>query len=365
MLKRKCRTVLLQYEFRRTWWILVLGILFALGMSVALWYHLNYEMDGHLGSIFSEALCDVLQYGHALVVCVFSLITIHVFRDQDKRDTREYLETLPFYSSERFWVKVWGGYGVIFLSWLLMFAGIMILRWAYIEEIYERALLSPWYQTILDNETVWNAARSLLLFLVTMLAVYSVYVMMHMLVKNGKLASLMGIGVITASIIFVAIYANFIDEMSDVFTSSLMRLIYDHQMDGKAIPYDLASTFWGFNCGKVTELTYAGCSNRIVLYDGIGIRFIEMIAVSFVSVGIAVLARRKRDLSKNTAIVPLKTARVILAAGMGICFGFAFALICAYRINAEQTVFINIIFPIWAVACSLAAYFLLNLKTRK
>lgn len=382
MLERQRSKVLLQYEFRRTWWILVLGILFSLGMAGALWYHLEnilgdsylaavghssdlyYGVDGHLGSIFSEALCDVLQYGYALVVFVFSLIAIHVFRDQDKRDTREYLETLPFHSSERFWAKVLGGYGVIILSWLLMLAGILILRQAYIGEIYERALLSPWYQAILDNETIWNVIRSLLLFLVTMLAVYSVYVMMHMLVKNGKLASLMGIGVITASLLFVVIYANFTDEMSDVFTSSFTRFIYNHELDGKAIPYDLASTFWGFNCGKVTELNMEGYSNRIVLYDGIGIRFAEMIAVSLISVGIAVLARRKRDLSKNTSVVPLKTARIILAAGMGICFGFAFALLCTYSLNVTQEVFINIVFPIWAVVCSFAAYFLLNLKTR-
>ena len=82
--------------------------------------------------------------------------------------------------------------------------GALLIRQAHIEDMYMGDLLSPYYRQLLGNETIWHMLRSLLVFWLCLLVIYTVCVMAHTIVANGVLAGLVSIGILLApKVLFV------------------------------------------------------------------------------------------------------------------------------------------------------------------
>lgn len=97
----------------------------------------------------------------------------------------EYFRSLPFTQSSRFAMRMGVGYMIITAVSVMFGLGALLIRQAHIEDVYMGDLLSPYYRQLLGNETIWHMLRSLLVFWLCLLVIYTVCVMAHTIVANG------------------------------------------------------------------------------------------------------------------------------------------------------------------------------------
>lgn len=345
---------LISHEMRTLWRFLALGLFCAMVFCLILssfmenfydfsgaidygWtpyssYSYPFDIGTSAGSCFSAALVSLLCRGHWLTVPLFAVLTAIQFSEFHSRRRQEFMNSLPYTKSERFLVKAALGYGVITISCLAMSAGTLLVRQHYIGAIQRENMLSPYYKQLFANETIWHTIRSLALFWLTLLALYSIFLMMHSLVNRGILASLAGVGVVTAPLELCYVVLWFAEALSP--DEKVMSIADSEKW------LRLTGAFWG-NAVSTNNPLETGTNYGIymVAYDTMWIQFLAMAFILILCNILAWRVIRIQDLAKAGIIVPLRWARICLSVGSGICFGTALGVGLGYDAGGAGGVF--------------------------
>lgn len=322
------KKALFMHEMRMMRWFLAAGVLGALIFCLMLLRTEDGMTYGFLGfqswnvsrgSIFSEALLNQIRDIHIYVWIAFAVFTMLQFRDYHRRRTGEYMNSLPFTNRERFVVKALLGYVVIFVSWLVMAVGTVLVWKSAAEDIHKTSLLYSFYKELLANETIWHTLRTLCVFGLELLAAYSLFLLLHSMVSNGGAASLFTLGVMAAP-------------------AGLCYVVNDiHSMvTGKTVGYDvwgwehLARLFAGDALADFTNHDtewYHGAYNLYVYITYWDMWKVIVVLLLILAVCTMVTWRMSKeyDLAKGSCLVPRRGARIFLSLGIGVCFGSAIA----------------------------------------
>ena len=367
----KYRT-LFGYEFRRMWWALILGGLMALvgvlylGMqvsmrgancvpdfSMSITDGITYGSTYAAGSLFSDSLVETINAGLYLAVVVFPVLTAVMFRDGHSRSQEEYFRSLPFTQSSRFAMRMGVGYMIITVGSVMFGLGALLIRQAHIEDVYMGDLLSPYYRQLLGNETIWHMLRSLLVFWLCLLVIYTVCVMAHTIVANGVLAGLVSIGILLAPKVLlwgvasigvkIPSYAKWKDMAESVMGGMLLDSSHSRIMDTQSM-------------AEVYYLRYYS------LWMTAGV----LLAAGVVSYLLARHFYCRKDMAKQTFLVPGRGIRIVLAVGMGACFGLLVMTLISYYMMIQymdQAVVIQaVLWGVSSIVCSLVSYGILRIR---
>lgn len=323
---------LVLHEMRTLRWFILVGILCALavgpwlswGMSeVAIHYNDKaYDMFERGGSIFSEELIATLQQGHMTAIFLFAILVTIQFAGYHKRKNVEFLSSLPYTHREKFFAKVFSGYGVITLCCMALLGVVMFVRNQYIGEYHRIAMLSPGYAELLGNEMPWHTIRSVLIFWIILIAVYSIYSMVQNLINNTVLATLVGGGLILLPswICIVLMYIG--DCVGGTYISSL-----DYEF--RLANILLMGTGYASVHGGEDGLLMLSYDNMLVV-TGI------LLLIIAITIGSCLYVNSKKDLAREGILVPQKEVRIILSAGISICLGTAIIILTRDRYEIQS-----------------------------
>ena len=204
------KMVLFRYEMKSMIVFLVLGLAAALFViDMPLYTSLeavlepmhgvsaySYSSAGYYptGVIFGGYLTDVLSGVMPLMIWGFVILSAVQFGDLQSRAKREFMNSLPFSQSEKFCMKVLIGYGMITVCWLAVAVPAVITHLSYSERIIKYNLLTKFSAQFIGADTIGNTIRVLVLFWLTLLALYSVFMAVAYLVRSTILHVLVGIG---------------------------------------------------------------------------------------------------------------------------------------------------------------------------
>lgn len=367
------RMALVKHEMRTMKWFLVVGILCALGFSMQL--SMETSNNGGMsefisnrvcGSWFSDIFVRQLQFGHRCVVILVAVLVVIQYRDLHQMRTEEYMCSLPFTKRERLCTKWLLGCGIIFISWLVMVGGTLLVRQSVIMDIHKIDLLVPFYDKLLANETIWHTLRTLGLFGLGLLAVYSLLVAMHCLVNQGIVASLVGVGVMFAPMELYTVICR----AYYVFTG---RYLYDVTEPWRRLAshFILGESYAVRGSGEWEALLDMN-SDIYVAYDNMWWLFLILSALLLICALVVWKTSVGRDMARNHVLVPGVPARIFLAVGMGLCFGEAFTLLLGMQlteiVGAGGTFRAGLCFIVQSVIgsglCTLAAWKFLGISVR-
>ncbi len=342
------KKALYMHELYKSWWICLVGVCMAFIGCFIVWqatgsrpyYVISYDffMDVSVGSQFSAGLVQTLQMGHHVLVLAVGIMMLLVYMDYHNRKNQEYLHCLPYTKTQRFIARTVLMYIYITICCLVFSFGIICIRQIEIDRIHYNSLLSPVYEGLLANETIWHTIRSLVLFWLVLIALYTVYLMVHNLVNNSALASVMTVGVISAPRLLV--WA--INQYYAIFT-------------GKGIGHysgikKLADIFWGnavyageggFFDGIESRPVGVGNSSLqtyVVGYENMLLQYCLMIVVIVAALWIAWKANKSYDLAKDRMLVSVRWARITFAVGMGACVSAPISVAIGWMATSAQRV---------------------------
>ena len=325
------RRALVLYEIRKMKWLFLAGILCVMAFLIMLGGDLSdgsviTTFEGDIdstemyGSRFSAVFLSELYDNHVIILVLLAIMVAIQFWDLHRKKTEEYMSSLPYAKRERFIIKSLVGLAALFADWLILVAGTLIVRQNVIMQIQKRNLLLPFYKELLANETVWHTLRTLGILGLELLAVYSILVMLQTMVNKSAVASAFGVGVMLAPVIF----AYVVNQWYMCITT------------GKAMPFDmggwehLARVFIGdslayFPVGhwEVTGNISYPC--YYVIYWPMWQVALVLLAVILICLVVIWKMSQGRDVAGNNTLVAHKGARIVLAVGIGLCAGAAFA----------------------------------------
>lgn len=342
------KKALFLYELRRSWWILLVGVCLALvgcfivwqevGQGTWLWGGVYDSFIDDLesisvGSQFSSALVETICMGLHVLVFAIALMMLLAYSDLHSRRNQEYLHCLPYTKTQRFMMRTVLMYGYITVCCLVFSLGVIAVRQIEIDNIQYNTLLSPAYEELLANETIWHTLRSLVLLWLILTALYTLFLMVHTLVNVSAMASLMTIGVISAP----RVLCWTINQFCLIFTGK--------ELTHYSSLASLSDIFWGnaTYVGAASGGVVVGGGNSVpatyaVGYENMLLQYILMIVVAAAAFLIAWKANKSYDLAKNRMLVSIRWARYTFAAGMGFCFAAGIAVAVGWTAVSVQRV---------------------------
>ena len=331
------------HEMRTKRWFLLLGVvcvvLFGIVLEIVLVgmgsaysfidaYHFS---ENSVGSSFSSGLTGVLWVAHIALGVIFIVLVPLQFRDYHKRKDSEFISSLAVTQRQWFFVKLLTGYGVLTLCCLLVTIVVLAIRASNIESVYRLAMLSPAYEEYLANETIWHTLRSLFLFWIIIIALYSIYAMAHSMVNTTVMAGIVGCVMVYVPswiFIFLSMLESFAWISVDV-------------MDISYFPYRLANVFWGETvCTKGGGL---GISN-LIAYDSIFLIAVSMLCVIGLCLCISSHCAKKADLARGAIVIESKKVRTIFSAVASVEIGTTISMfyIGSFYSMDEEVTFIAV-----------------------
>ena len=213
--------------------------------------------------------------------------------------------------------------------------------------------MSPYYRQLLGNETIWHMLRSLLVFWLCLLVIYTVCVMAHTIVANGVLAGLVSIGILLAPKVLlwgvasigvkIPSYAKWKDMAESVMGGMLLDSSHSRIMDTQSM-------------AEVYYLRYYS------LWMTAGV----LLAAGVVSYLLARHFYCRKDMAKQTFLVPGRGIRIVLAVGMGACFGLLVMTLISYYMMIQymdQAVVIQaVLWGVSSIVCGLVSYGILRIR---
>lgn len=327
------RRALILHELRLMKWFLIGGgicvLVFMLWLggdlasNVPDWiFSGGYANEGYRGSYFSGSLLRTLQDNHIIVILLLAAMVTVQFRDMHGRKREEYMSSLPYTRRERFIIKALTGGAVLFVVWGFLSAGLLILRQNVIGEYQKQALLVPFCKELLANETIWHTLRTLGIFGLELLTMYTIFVMLHAMVNKSVAASVFGLGIMMAPIVLaysaVQWYAN---------------------ITGKALPdiggwQHLSMVFMGRSLAVDSERWVQGSFTQYYYIQYWPMWQVALMLAVILLICLVVIGRlsKGQDTTRNAVIVSHKGVRLFLAAGIGVCMGAFCGLVFPARI---------------------------------
>lgn len=324
------RRALISYEMRNMKWVLLIAVLGSLffvlnlfgrvgnGAEILLWYS---DIGGYFGSCFSNELLNLLHDYHIYIWLLFAVIVTMQFRDFHKKKTEEYMSSLPFTARERFLTKSLIGYAVIAVSWILLSAGTLIVRQNVITQYHKQALLFPFYKEMIANETIWHTLRTLGLFGLEMLAVYALFLLIHLIVNKGVAASVITLGIMMAPFELLYVASGFellVNGGSSLLEDRILRPLAGIFLGDSLAFFTNEQSLWEYN-GTYQNYYY-------ISYPETGLAVLLLLVIILICSAITWRLSKGHDMTKNNVLVSYKGARIFLSAGIGLCFGGAAAV---------------------------------------
>ena len=328
--------MLICHEMRTMRWFLLAGCICALVMSGLLYVAMagnyqavmnpgqeqyNLEFFGAYGSYFSEQLALFFRYGVIAGLLAFAFMSIIQFSELHNSRSREYLASLPFTQGECFAVKAGLGYGAITVSCLVLSAGVLFVRSRFITTLIKVNIVRPDFEITYGNETIWHTLRSLALFWLTLMAIYSIYITVQSLVGQGIIAGMIGAGAMLATLelgmVILHEYGIWLLYIKDMVRHQAVTNLYSHTTN-------ILGVFFGMATGtSVSTSDETGCWNTYTYYENMWILFTSLAVILIGCTLLAYIVNRKRDLAYAGTLVPMRGARIAIGLGCGICFGTA------------------------------------------
>lgn len=351
------KKVLFRYEMKSMIVFLIAGIVGALWILARLFteftilmpsmHGLNlweYSAVGSYpsGCVFGSVLIAVLKDAVRICFVGLAVMALVQFSDLQSRTRREYLNSLPFTQSEKFCMKVFTGYGMITLCCLIVSVGVIALRLRYQPEIIKYNMLTPFFKQFMGADTMWHTARTLLLFWLILLALYSVYMAVAHLIKNSIVAALTGMAaliwpafLVHSGVMICNFYrADMQGEVSQIHSG------FDTAVEflGKAARYAriFLGNALGYRFGEFSsELFYTGSEqyqpkgyekllNSSAVTISYGNMWISFLIVLGVLAGCTLLAwwiNQKQDLARIHKLIPTRVGRVGINIGVSTSLG--------------------------------------------
>lgn len=191
------------YESKRMRWFALAGIIAGVLFTILMMHEFKGAFeDGsfYLGGGINFGFCKMLGSASILIVGCIAVMSIFQFSDWHKKSTQEYLLSLPFTQKERFLAKALCGYGTILLSGITVLLGMIYVRNCYITEFWKNLSGIAYSDIIMGNNTMWQLIQLGLQLILMMLALYSIFLLAHILVSRGIVAALIGTGMSFAPI---------------------------------------------------------------------------------------------------------------------------------------------------------------------
>lgn len=326
---------LIRHEMKTMRWFLLAGCVCALGMTGLLYIALdnnfatfenpglnqyNMEFFGSYGSVISEQLAWILKYGVMIGVPAFAFMSVIQFNELHNSKSREYLASLPFTQGECFMVKAGLGYGAITVSCMVLSAGVLFVRSRFIETLIKINIVRADFEITCGNETIWHTLRSLALFWLILMAMYSIYIAVQSLIGQGIIASLIGVGAMAAPLeLGVVIWREYSMWLISVKDSVRLNEFTSFSLHMQ----DILGAFFGTAMGTTTNISDESGLYVLTYYENMWVLFIALAVILIGCTLLAYVANRKRDLAYAGTLVPVKGARIAIGLGCGICFGTA------------------------------------------
>ena len=331
------KRVLFWYEMGNLKWFLLGGLLLSgvllgalgsalgdLSESAAMTRSMGWAF-GHAPT-FGQTLLQMLEFATPAAIVLLSVMGAYQFSDYHKRNKREFIVSLPFTQQERFLMKGITGFGVITVVWLVFGTGIFALRAVYYPQIIRNYLLYPEYKIIMANDTWLHTFRTLMLVWLIMLAAYAVYMLICSVVIHGVAGILVSIGTMAAPawlLLQILAYTEAIGgtDAGDAFVKWLnhhdtfyrLCLIFTGQKSYYQNEFLLSSDSYA-------EGDMVG-SFALVSYGYMTKLFIALPLILLLLLAITWCINTKQDGARFGRLVPFKPARIILDAGIAVCFG--------------------------------------------
>lgn len=326
------KRALFWYEIGNLKWFLLGGLLLSgillLGIGSelhALTHGLAMARSSEWDSTFGHIFLQALEVATPIVIILLGVMAAYQFSDYHNRNKREFIVSLPFTQQERFLMKGMVGFGVITTVWLVFGAGILALRAVYYPQIIRSHLLYPEYKIVMANDTWLHTLRTLMLLWMIVLAAYAVYMLVQSVVIHGVAGMLVGIGTMGAPAFLLMMILAYTETLAGGDTgTAFMRWLHHHDTF-----YRLSILFTGQSYYQDQFLLSADYykdsdqvgSSVLVSYGYMTKLFIALALILVLILVLTWFINAKQDGARFGRIVPLKPVRILLSAGMAVCFG--------------------------------------------
>ena len=341
--------VLFRYEMKHMLIFFVLGMIASLVVVGEVFGSLHYLLSpvrgvgvnsysaaGNLvsGSIFGYILIEVLRNTVCLCVVAFAVMAMVQFADLQKRNQREYLNSLPFTQKEKFFAKVLVSYSMITVWCLVIGVGVLVQKFYFEPIIIKNNVLSPFFHQFAGADTLFHTIRSLLLFWLTLLAMYSVYMLVAYLIRNSIFSAIVGagalfwpLGLVTVGWYISVSMSPFLQSgKADVILNCLKR--YFGMFEGRTLGYRYGyfSVMGYFSNSDYSPKGAEYLPNRtaVLSYGNIWISFGLAAAILVGCTWLAWWINQKQDLARINSRIPTAIGRVGINIGISTSLG-AFA----------------------------------------
>lgn len=324
------KKALYQYEFGNMKWFLVAGLVCC--ALVLLFENGLCEDFRHSTFVlywsFNGQFIDLLPSATMAAIFAVSIMVVFQFSDYHKRSRREYISSLPFTQRERFVAKYVMGSGILTTVCIVFGVGILLLRNKWFPYCMKSYLTSAFYKVQWGNDTWFQSLRSILLLWITMLMVYTIFTLVHSLITHGVVACVAGIGAIFTPIVIFHEISFYVYRFGQVDVMSNEVVVNIRQV---------LQAFYGrgYNKSIDADVSTYGC-DTFIDYGCMTMVFAVLIAVLLVCFCIAYWVNVRQDSAKYGVLVVAKWARVMVSAGVAICFSHLIAIIADGLLEATE-----------------------------
>ncbi len=402
------RKVLFSYEMRKMIPFLILGLIAAAGASVILTQQFDetfWQIREGYGSLYLE---DVSAYPGGAVItymirgmlvwivtmCVpgFFVMSLVQFKDLHGKTSTEYLSSLPFTQNEKFMMKTGISYGMITLCCLIVSISALALRAKYAGMIARyNALFPPTvFRQLAGSDTTWHTVRVLLLFWLTLIAMYTVYMMCAYLIRSTLFSALIGVGTLC--------YPMFINFLLGAIVTAPGTWTYGEQYSVYRVVYHwveiagrYTKIFFGSALGYVRWASWdsmdfddlgmvvfpsgytvngeelLGENTVTMSYGRTGVLFLLLIGILGICFFLAWRDSEKQDLTRINRKIPTRIGRIGigLAISVGLSGTILAILNCAVVDNTTWSPSILLLLALWLIGAVLIYGIFHFITTRK
>lgn len=360
------KRALYRYELGYMKWFFVAGLfcsfmaLFIHNASLRMTLFSNYGMGTRFFDIsyrntsFAGTLIDHFSVLVPAALLALAIMAIIQFSDYHRRNSREYIVSLPFTQRERFAAKYFVGVGILTAVIAIYAVGVFILRSMYFDYFLKYGLVYPQYRIVYGNDTWLHTLRTMLLLWVVILTAYSIFTLIHSLVAQGVLASLIALGVIATPIYLLYMFWIYANEFSPNYYGDSMGLDKIAQVCGSLIGM-------GF-CKQTVEVSMTdNAVSSYIDYGNIAVVFLVLLVIFIGCTVFAYFINVKQDGAKFGMLIPIPWARVVVSAGAALCFSFPLAAFITFCLGRDGDGITCVV--LHAIVC--AALFVINQKIFK
>ena len=346
MRKMNRKKVLFFYEMRSMVYFLIAGLVV---MALAL-FNIYYDIQARVSMVDNLSVglmyqnqgsgCvigNVLSYNLTTLIQVFFfgflVMAMVQFSDLQGRGQREYLNSLPFTQGEKFGAKVFVSYGIITLCCLVFSISMISIRMHFYPQIVKNDLTVPNFMQLLGADTMWHTVRSLLLFWITLLAMYSIIMTVQYLVRNSILAALIAAGTLAFPAFLTMVAQQFLYfyyyvpvAMNDDKLRNALGLLnrirrYACTFFGDTMGYPNSQAAYLARQSFTPVGWWQTTDQAAVSYGRVGLSFAIVIVLLVVFTLLAWWVSEHQDLARINHLVYTKYARICLGAGLSVSAG--------------------------------------------